>query len=298
MNLLITGAWPDAKDHLTEIEARGHSVSFMQQESGEIPCDSVWVEGVVCNGLFLYHPIEKFPNLRFIQLTSVGYDRVDMEYVRSHDIEIHNAKGVYSIPMAEYAIFGVLQLYKQAAFFRDNQKLHRWEKHRGLPELFGKTVTIVGCGSVGVECAKRFKAFGCKVLGINRTVREFDAFEEIYPMERLNEILSKTDVLVLTISLAPETIGLMDRRRLGLLPDSAIVVNVSRGAVADEKVLCEMLRGGRLAGAVLDVFETEPLPEGSPVWDTPNLIATPHNSFVGEENGERLTKIVLKMIPR
>ena len=290
MNLLITGAWPDAKEHFRELEALGHTVAFLQQERDELPCESAWVQGVVCNGLFLYHPIGQFPNLRFIQLTSAGYDRVDMDYVRAHGIEIHNASGVYSIPMAEFALSGVLQLYKQSQFFSENHRSHRWEKHRGLLELCGKTVTVVGCGSVGTECAKRFRAFGCKVIGLNRSPREDGAYEAILPLEQLDAILPETDVLVLTVALTNETKRLLDRRRLGLLADTAVVVNISRGAVLDQSALCELLRDGRLAGAVLDVFETEPLSEDDPLWDTPNVILTPHNSFVGEGNPRRLAE--------
>ena len=144
MNLLITGAWNDGKNCIEKIKAMGHQVVFMQYEKDALPCAYDWVEGVVCNGLFLSHPIENFSNLRYIQLTSAGFDRVDMSYVTAHGIEIHNARGVYSIPMAEFALCGVLQLYKQAAFFRENQRQHLWEKHRGLSELCGKQVLIVG----------------------------------------------------------------------------------------------------------------------------------------------------------
>ena len=126
MNLLVTGAWSDSKNCIAELETMGHTVTIMQYEKDELPCSYEWVEGVVCNGLFLTHPIEKFTNLRYIQLTSAGFDRVDMDFVKSHGIEIHNARGVYSIPMAEFAICGVLQLYKQAAFFRENQRKHLW----------------------------------------------------------------------------------------------------------------------------------------------------------------------------
>ena len=88
----------------------------MQQEKERIPCDYTWIEGVICNGLFLYHDIELFQNLRFIQLTSAGYDRVPMNYIQQHGIDIYNARGVYSIPMAEFAVSGVLQIYKKSRF--------------------------------------------------------------------------------------------------------------------------------------------------------------------------------------
>ena len=150
MNLLVTGAWRQAKEHLEELN-KNHNTVFMQMERDELPCEYDWVEEVICNGLFLHHPIDKFKNLKYIQLTSAGYDRINMNYVKEHNIEIHNARGVYSIPMAEFAISGVLQLYKQSRFFYENQLEKKWEKNRQLIELFGRTVCIVGCGSVGIE---------------------------------------------------------------------------------------------------------------------------------------------------
>lgn len=291
MNLLITGAWAGAKDHIGEIEALGHTVRFMQQEKDPLPCEPDWAEGVVCNGLFLYHRMEEFKNLRFIQLTSAGFDRVDMELVAARGIEIHNARGVYSIPMAEFAVSGVLELYKQARFFLENQKARRWEKHRGLLELFGRAVTIVGCGSVGTECAKRFKAFGCRVTGVDIAPRRDDAYDAMLPIEKLDEALPASDVLVLTVPLTKATERLIDARRLELIKD-AVVVNISRGKVIDETALAEKLRTRRLMGAVLDVFETEPLPASSPLWDLPNAILSPHNSFVSDGNGERLKEII------
>lgn len=296
MKLLITGAWPDAKAHIPEIEAMGHSVVFLQQEKDALPCDHGWVEGVICNGLFLHHPIDQFPNLRFIQLTSAGYDRVDMDYVQSHNIEIHNARGVYSIPMAEFAVCGVLQLYKQSRFFYENQKAHKWEKHRGLLELYGKTVTILGCGSVGTECAKRFAAFGCRIIGVDLYPREDEHYEQIHPLSKLEELLPKTDILLLTVPLTRETFYLMDRHRLGLMKPSAILVNISRGQILDEFALYDALHSHRLSGAVLDVFEEEPLRSDSTLWDTDNLIATPHNSFMGDANNERLSGLILSTI--
>lgn len=293
MNLLITGAWPDAKAHISQIEAMGHSVIFMQMEKDELPCAPEWVEGVICNGLFLHHPITMFPNLRFIQLTSAGFDRVDMDYVRAHGIEIRNARGVYSIPMAEFAVSGVLQLYKQARFFHDNQRAHVWEKHRGLGELFGKEVTVIGCGSVGTECAKRFHAFGCGITGIDIMPRKDEAFDRMLPLEKLDEVLPSTDVMILTVPLTAETVHLFNKRRLGLLPHDAIVVNISRGKVVDEAALTDLLKEDRLMGAVLDVFESEPLQPDSPLWDAPNLIITPHNSFVGDGSVARLNRIIM-----
>ena len=290
MKLLITGAWNDGKNYIDEIKAMGHEVVFMQYEKDALPCEYEWVEGVICNGLFLSHPIEKFPNLRYIQLTSAGFDRVDMDYVKAHGIEIHNARGVYSIPMAEFAICGVLQLYKQSAFFRENQRQHLWEKHRDLQELSGKNVLIVGCGSVGNECAKRFAAFGCIVTGVDLFPREDSLYQEILPLNQLDIALKRSDIIVLTLPLTEQTRHLIDENRLALLKQNAVLVNIARGAVIDTEALLKYI--DRIGGAVLDVFEEEPLEKTSPLWEKENVILTPHNSFVGERNAERLREII------
>lgn len=291
MNLLVTGALNNAKDIIEELKQMGHSVVFMQQEKDAMPCDYGWVEGVICNGLFLSHPIEQFHNLKYIQLTSAGFDRVPMEYVKAHGIQIYNARGVYSIPMAEFAVAGVMQLYKQTAFFWNNHQKHIWEKHRGLLELYGKTVCIVGCGSVGTECAKRFKAFGCRILGVDLFPREDEYYEKMIGLNQLDAVLEQADIVVLTLPLAEETYHLMNHKRLNKMKDGAVLVNIARGAVIDAEALIKEM--DRLGGAVLDVFEEEPLKKNSPLWKLEKVIVTPHNSFVGEGNGERLAKVIV-----
>lgn len=290
MNLLVTGAWSTAKENIIQLEQMGHSVVFLQQERDELPCNYEWVEGTICNGLFLSHPIERFVNLKYIQLTSAGFDRIPMDYVKEHEIQIHNARGVYSIPMAEFAVAGVLQIYKQSSCFWENQKKHVWEKQRGLQELYGKNVCIVGCGSVGNECAKRFQAFGCKVTGIDLIPREDENYQKMAGLEELDIVLESADVVVLTLPLTDETYHLMNQDRLEKMKDGAVLVNIARGAVVDTEALIRAM--DRLGGAVLDVFEEEPLGKDSPLWEMRNAIVTPHNSFVGEGNGERLSNVI------
>lgn len=240
----------------------------------------------MCNGLFLYNSIERFTSLRVIQLTSAGLDRVPLDDIRARGIALHNAAGVYSVPMAEFAVCGILQLYKQSRFFAANQIQHKWEKHRGLLELSGKRVCILGCGDVGREIAKRLHAFGCHITGVNRTVGELPDFDEVLPLDKLAETAAACDVLVCCIALTPETRGIVSEEIFGRLHDGAVFVNVARGVLADEAALTKWLQnGGR---AVLDVFEEEPLPESSPLWEMENVLLTPHNSFVGDGNRARL----------
>ena len=285
MNVLATGAFQLNNDELAELEAAGHKVFTHPDERTPVERPERY-EAVVCNGLFLYNPIERFTSLRLIQLTSAGLDRVPLDYIKEHNIKLYNASGVYSIPMAEFAVASVLQLYRKNAFFSENQRLHKWEKRRDLEELFGKNVCIVGCGSVGNECAKRFSAFGCNVVGIDLTEYKKEHFNAIYGIERLDETLKTADVVVLTLPLTEKTRHIIDKNRLFTLKSGAILVNIARGAVVDEGVIVRWLQhGGR---AVLDVFEEEPLPETSPLWDMENVVLTPHNSFVGKGNRKRM----------
>lgn len=294
MNILVTGAWVDAAEHLAEIEALGHKTAFLPREQDPLPCDPAWVEGIICNGLFVYHDLAEFPNLRLVQLTSAGLDRAPVEGLRDRGIPLRNARGVYSVPMAEFALCGVLQLCKQAAFFRENQKNHVWEKRRGLTELWGKTVAILGCGSVGTENAIRFRAMGCAVVGVDLFPREDPHYDKMLPLSELDGLLPSVDVLILCLPLTPETRGMFGAERLARMKPGSILVNIARGPILDEAALCAALRSGKPAGAVLDVFETEPLPSESPLWDLENVILTPHNSFAGEGNGPRLAARILE----
>ena len=291
MKLLITGAWKCSFEQLNVLRAMGHEIVFLQNETDALPCPYEGVEGVICNGLFLHHDIKKFSSLRFVQLTSAGFDRMPTEYAKAHGIAVYNARGVYSVPMAEFALCGVLQLYKHSKFFMQGQTTKRWEKHRGLLELFAKNVCIVGCGSVGNECAKRFAVFGCKVSGVDLFPREDGLYTEIVGLNALDSALAKADIVVLTLPLTEETRGLISAKRLACMKKGSVLVNIARGAIVDEQALCEALKE-KLFGAVLDVFEEEPLATNSPLWDMENVILTPHNSFVGEGNGERLFALI------
>lgn len=293
MNLLVTGAWKCSQEQLKQIGAMGHEIVFMQNESDPLPAEPAWVEGMICNGLFLHHDIGMFPNLKFIQLTSAGFDRVPMEEVNRRGIKICNARGVYGIPMAEFALCGVLQLYKQSRFFCENQKNREWVKHRGLLELWGKQVAIVGCGNIGQECAKRFAAFDCHVTGVDIFEAELPNIEKMVHISRLTEVLPQSDVVVLTLPLTEQTHHLFRAETFAAMKPGAILVNIARGGVVDTAALTHALQTN-LGGAVLDVFEEEPLCGESPLWDMENVLISPHNSFQGDCNGERLHHVILE----
>ena len=286
MNLLITGAWSQAKDCVSSIQEMGHRVVFMQKEKDNLPCAPDWVEGVICNSLLLSHPIEKFPNLRYIQLTSVGLDRVPMDYIHEHEIEIHNAGNAYCIPMAEFAVASVLNVYKRMRDFAENQRKHKWEKYYDLRELAGKTVMILGCGNLGRECAKRFKAFDSAVVGINRTIKDIPYFDQIISLESLEDVIVHADIIIIALALTDQTKGLINQKIMDKVKEDAVIVNLSRGAIIDAE--------NQSRTAAQDVFETEPLESSNALWDKNNIIITPHNSYVGEGNEIRLRNIILE----
>ena len=233
MNLLVTGAWKNAKEYLSRLEGIGNNIQFLQYETERLPCDYTWIEGVICNGLFLHHPIERFIHLKYIQLTSAGFDRVPMEYIRKQGITVYNAKGVYSIPMAEWAVLSVLEIYKNAYLFFGKQQKRIWEKDASLLELTDKIVCIIGYGSVGSEIAKRFAAFGAKNRAVNRSEVHDTNIQQWIPLEKIDEILPEADVIILCIALTEETRNLIEKTRLGKMKDGSVIGNCSRGSVID-----------------------------------------------------------------
>ena len=293
MIFLVTGAWNDAAAHLDEIKAHGHRVLFLQNEKDELPCDSGMIEAVICNGLFLYHDISTFTSLKYIQLTSAGYDRVPMDYIHAHHIHIVNARGVYSAPMAEHAVMGVLELYRKACVFRNNQKNHIWQKERDLFEINGKKVVIIGCGSVGTECAKRFQAFGACVFGVDISAYGPRYFDKVYEIGEMDQLFRDADIIIITVPLTKETENMISKDRIALMKKTTVLVNISRGRVIDQQALTQALKKHEIYGAVLDVFEEEPLDKNSELWDMDNVILTPHISFIGDGNGKRLSDCIL-----
>lgn len=292
MKTIVTGALFADEQDMETLRRCGLDITLHPDERQPVVHPEQY-EVAICNNLFSFHDIASFSRLRYIQLTSAGCDRVPLDYIRAHNITLHTARGVYSVPMAEHAVAGVLQLYKQSRFFLENQTQHRWEKHRGLMELGGKTVCVVGCGSVGTACAQRFAAFGCRVIGVDIAPRKDDAFVEIQPLPQLHNALTSADVVILTLPLTTDTRHLFDRAAFEAIKPGAVLVNIARGAVVDTAALRWALEA-HLYGAVLDVFEEEPLSPEDPLWDHKHVILTPHNSFVGEHNHRRMMELVLQ----
>ena len=300
MKILISGTICKNKETVDKIKELGHTVFLVEDETLPLEKQNDFLsefDWVICNGLFLYNDITKFSSLKAIQLTSAGLDRVPLRYIEERGIKLFAAAGVYSVPMAEFAVCGVLQLYKSSRFFYNNQKTKTWEKKRDLIELFGKTAAIIGCGNAGDEGAKRFSAFGCDIVGVDIETKTSPLYSKIFPVSELENVMKKSDIIILTLPLTDKTKKIVNADNLKRAKNGAVIVNISRGGVLDTEALIASLNSN-LKGAVLDVFEDEPLPSSSPLWKMENVIITPHNAFVGDGNEKRLENIILSNLKK
>ena len=217
------------------------------------------------------------PDLPWIHLLSAGADRLlgmDLPFER---LRVSTSSGVHAATIAEYVLGSVLWHVKQFGRFARSHQQRRWER-AWIDEIEGSTIAVIGLGAIGEGIAVRAKAFGMRVIGTKRTPEPIEHVDEVYPPERLHEVLSQADAVAVAVPLAPSTRGLIGAAEFAAMKPTALFVNVARGAVVDEAAMIEALREGRIAGAVLDVFETEPLPENSPLWDLENVLITPHVS--------------------
>lgn len=297
MKLLLTGAFNYSEEQLNQLHNLGYEILYIQDEREPIHFDVSSIDVVVCNSLFLYQDITRFDSLKFIQLISAGLDRIPLDYIKEKGIKVFNAKDVYSIPMAEWALLKVLEIYKRSKEFYKNQEQHKWEKQRNLLELTDKTASIIGFGSVGLELAKRLKAFGVNVIGLGRRKIESEYLDETLLIKDLDEALKKSDIIVLTLPLTRETRHLIDKEKINIMKDKAVLVNLARGGVIDEVDLINALKEGKFLGVALDVFEDEPLGE-SLLWDFENVVITPHNSFVSDKVNDRLFELIIENLTR
>ncbi len=214
--------------------------------------------------------------LKFLQLDSAGV-KPYIGGALPEGAALACATGAYGLAISEYMLAGMLMLQKKMLFYMDNQKKHHWKKGGMVSSISGSTVLCVGMGDIGSEFLKRCKALGAYTIGVKRTAGgKPEWLDELYTIEDMDSLLPRADVLALVLPETPKTYHMFNAEKLNLLRSDAIVLNVGRGNTVDNLALARMLEEGRLAGAFLDVFEPEPLPEDHPLWDAPNTIITPH----------------------
>ena len=218
------------------------------------------------------------PRLRWVSSTGAGVDNVTAarDYLPPGVVATRMVD-IFNDAMAEYVLGYLLAHTLNLRRVMQQQAAKVWAQF-APPLLRGKTAVVVGLGRIGGEVARTLRRAGLEVIGVSRTGGPAEGIEVVHPIAELDAVLPRADVLILVTPLTNETRGLIDGRRLGLLPRDAVLVNVGRGAVVRQDDLVGALQVGALAGAVLDVFETEPLPADSPLWTMENVIVTPHIS--------------------
>jgi phosphoglycerate dehydrogenase-like enzyme len=235
------------------------------------------------------------PRLQWVQATSAGIGGFVKHYgLDGGELVLTTAAGTHAAPLAEFALAGVLHFVKDVPGLLAHQREHHWERHVS-GQLAGRRATVVGLGSIGLQVVTVFDLLGMHVTGVGRVGGSYDLPTGVTQVstDQLDEVLSATDVLVLATPLTPETEGLIHAGRVDALPAGAIVVNIARGQVIDEPALTAALERGHLRGAALDVFAVEPLPDGSPLWDLPNVLVSPHSASTAAEENEILTDLFI-----
>jgi len=240
--------------------------------------------------------------LRWVQVTSAGVDRLLFDELRRSDVIVTNARGVYSIPIAEQVLAMMLALARQLPTCVREQAAGRWGGSTvgGKPDvLSGKTCVVLGLGDIGTEVARRAKAFGMEVVGIRRRRAAKPRFvDELVSLRGMRGALARADYLVVALPLTPATHHIVDAEALALMKPTACIFNIGRGALIDEAALVRALQEGRLAGAGLDVFEKEPLPPESPLYRMENVIVTPHSAGRSPANGAKLVSLFCRNLRR
>ncbi|MCH7373723.1 MULTISPECIES: D-2-hydroxyacid dehydrogenase [Aeromonas] len=220
--------------------------------------------------------LPKAGKLGWLQSTYAGVD-VLLDASSRHDYLLTNVRGIFGPLMSEYVFGHLFSLSRQLPLYREQQQQKLWQSHP-YQGLKGKTLLLLGTGSIGQHIAQTGKHFGMKVLGISHSGNERAGFDQVYQLPALNKMLAQADVIVSVLPATRETRHLFTAERFRHCKPSAIFFNVGRGNAVHEGDLLEALRTEQIAMAVLDVFEQEPLPATSPLWHQPNLIITPHNS--------------------
>ncbi|HTU31433.1 MAG TPA: D-2-hydroxyacid dehydrogenase [Solirubrobacteraceae bacterium] len=243
---------------------------------------------------------ERCPHLRLIQATSAGVGSVMTRTgLDRSEIEVCTAAGTHAVPLAEFALLGALYFVKGMPTLTAWKARHHWELY-ATHQLAGRRALVVGLGGIGRRVAESFAALGVEVWGLaRRTPPELPAgVTRMITQEEMPGVLPDVDVLVVASPLTEKTHHMVGAAELAALPAHAIVVNIGRGPVIDEPALIGALTEGRLAGACLDVFETEPLPEDSPLWQLDNVIISPHSASTLAEENEVLVDLFLDNLAR
>ncbi len=274
-------ALPEDKDaRLSEADVARAEIAFFSQDLNPT------------HSRQFFSAVRKAPNCKWLHVFNIGVDHPIYTEMLERGVRVTTSAGTTAQPISQTALTAMLMLARGFPHWLKAQAEHRWDPVRlqNPPrDLAGQTVLVYGMGQIGAEFARLSQALGLRVIGVRRSPRKADdPVDEMHTPDQLDTLLPRADWLMLCCPLTAQTRKLMSAQRLSLLPQGAYVLNVARGEVIDEAAMIAALQSGHLGGAYLDVFEQEPLPAASPLWDLPNVIVTPHNSTSSSGNEKRV----------
>lgn len=248
-------------------------------ESGEEVLLKDLEDAEVLMGYFPVSLLKNLVNLRWQQVPSAGVDSLCKEVYANDSVILTNASGAFGIAIAEYMLTGVLMLMRNMPAYGKNQRAHIWREEGVSRTIYKSIITVVGMGDIGTEFARRAKSMGAYIRGVKRTpAAPNDIYDEVYTTKDLKTAVRSADAVVMSLPATNETRHLLSEVIIAAMDEKTIIVNCGRGITIDENALIHALTEKRIAGAVLDVCETEPLSKDSPLWNLENVVLTPHIS--------------------
>ncbi|WP_281659584.1 D-2-hydroxyacid dehydrogenase [Halobacillus sp. Cin3] len=224
--------------------------------------------------------IQVAKKLKWIMVLSAGMDRMPFDEIKKRGILVTNVRGIHAKPMAEYAISMLLQVSRKAKTLMKQEQKREWSRRAEMNEISERTMVLLGTGAIAQETARLAGAFGMTTIGLSKSGRPKEHFDQVYPISDIHLVLPKADFVVAVLPSTEETRGMLTYAHFAAMPDHAVFLNMGRGDLVPADVIMDAVTTDEIAHAVLDVFEEEPLPEAHPFWGEENVTVTPHISGI------------------
>ena len=275
--------YPDLKDKIEPIFDWDLENFYESMKTAEV---------LVCWDFPTENLAEIAPNLRWIHIIGAGVEHLcPMDWVPDH-VSVVNNRGVHSAKAGEFGLMSVLMLHTHIPEIIQNQKNNYWESLYSSP-IIGKTLLIIGVGNIGHAVANKCKLLGMNIIGVSRHGKALDNVDKMVTTAQLDEVLSIADYIFMSTPNTKETFNLLDKKRQSLMKPGVGIVNVGRAKTMDYDALVENLNSGHIKAAIIDVFDPEPLPSNSKLWDTPNLLVMPH---ISADDGDTYIPLTLELV--
>jgi D-2-hydroxyacid dehydrogenase (NADP+) len=311
MNVMIFTVWPVAfwqtpKSQVDRLRKRFPEISFRHALTDDEASLAIETIDIALASRLSSAMVERAARLRWVHSTAAAVaNLLPLDEFAARGIIVTNSRGIQAVPIAEHVMAGLLVLARRLNVMFDAQRDRRWIQNELTRDawpwsLQGRKMTILGLGTIGQEVARRAHAFGMSVTGIRRRLDQpMPAFvERMVGPDRLHDALRGCDVLVISAPFISGTDGLIGAKEIALLNPGAIIINVARGKIIDEAALIAAIQSGHLGGAVLDVFEREPLDRANPLWSLPNVIISPHSAGVRPDHWDEVIDLFSENLRR